>query len=130
MAPVGSVPARVAFALAVLVSLAVLFTPASGVPSAPPGTDKVIHLLLFCGLATSGRWAGVRTVPLAVSLTTYAAASELIQGLAPLARSMSFADGAADAIGIGVGLLAWRWTTLPTGRSRGLSCIPGSGRET
>ncbi|CCG04567.1 hypothetical protein [Blastococcus saxobsidens] len=111
MGAVGGAPARATFALVVLVSLVVLFVPASGVPSAPPGTDKVVHLLLFAALAVSGRWAGARTAPLAAALLTYAAASEVVQGLTPLARSMSFADWAADAIGVAVGLVAWAWAT-------------------
>ncbi|MDK3257818.1 VanZ family protein [Blastococcus capsensis] len=111
MGAAGGVPARVAFGLVVLVSLVVLFAPASGVPSGPPGTDKVVHVLLFAALAVSGRWAGVRAAPLAAALLSYAAASELLQGLTPLARSMSFLDLVADAIGVVVGLLAWRRAT-------------------
>jgi hypothetical protein len=34
---------RGVFAVVVLVSLAVLFAPASDVPSSPPGVDKVVH---------------------------------------------------------------------------------------
>ena len=39
--------ARGAFAVAVLVSLAVLFAPPGDVPSSPPGVDKVVHAVLF-----------------------------------------------------------------------------------
>ena len=99
--------ARGAFAVAVLVSLAVLFAPAGDVPDAPPGVDKVVHLLLFAVLAFTGRWAGMRAGALAVLLVGYAVVSELIQGLSPLARSASPADGVADAAGIALGLLAW-----------------------
>ncbi|TYP82680.1 VanZ family protein [Blastococcus xanthinilyticus] len=111
MAAVGGRPARVAFAAVALLSLVVLFAPASGVPTAPPGTDKVVHLLLFAALAASGRWAGLRAVPLGLGLTAYAALSEVIQGVTPLARSMSLADWAADTLGIALGLLAWGWGT-------------------
>ena len=107
MAAVGGRRARAAFAAVLLISLVVLFAPASGVPTAPPGTDKVVHLLLFAALAGSGRWAGVRAVPLGLALVAYAGASELVQGLTPLGRSMSLADWAADAAGIALGLLAW-----------------------
>jgi hypothetical protein len=106
---VGTAPARAAFALAVLVSLGVLFVPASGVPTAPPGTDKVVHFLVFAALSLSGRWAGARAAPLGGGLLVYAVASELIQGLTPLGRSMSLADGLADAAGVAFGLLAWGW---------------------
>ena len=105
----GALP-RAAFALGLGVSVVVLFMPASGVPTAPDGTDKVVHLLLFAALALTGRWAGVARAPLGLGLVAYAALSEVIQGLAPLGRSASLADGAADTAGIALGLLAWAWS--------------------
>jgi VanZ family protein len=99
--------ARTTFAIAVLVSLAVLFTPASGVPSAPPGVDKVVHVVLFAVLATSGRWAGVARGVLAVLLVVYASVSELLQSLSALNRSSSVADLLADVAGVLVGVLLW-----------------------
>jgi hypothetical protein len=102
---------RVAFALALLVSAVVLFLPASGVPAAPPGTDKLVHLLVFGVLASTGRWAGAGPVPLGLGLLAYAGLSEVIQGTVPLGRSASLADGAFDAVGIVLGLLAWGWAT-------------------
>ena len=97
---------RGVFAVVVLVSLAVLFAPASDVPSAPPGVDKLVHGALFAALAASGRWAGCGAAPLGGLLVGYAVASELIQGLTPLARSASVADALADVVGIGLGLAA------------------------
>jgi hypothetical protein len=99
--------ARGVFAVVVLVSLAVLFAPASDVPTAPAGVDKVVHLTLFAALAASGRWAGVRARALAVLLLGYAAVSEVVQGLPALGRSMSLADWVADAVGVLVGLALW-----------------------
>ncbi|WP_169063842.1 VanZ family protein [Geodermatophilus dictyosporus] len=98
---------RGAFAVTVLVSLAVLFAPASDVPTAPPGVDKLVHLALFLALALAGRWAGIRPVPLAVLLLAYGAVSEVVQAASALARSGSVLDWLADAAGIGLGLLAW-----------------------
>ena len=98
---------RGVFAVAVLVSLAVLFAPADDVPAAPPGLDKVVHLVLFAALAASGRWAGIRARVLAALLLVYAAVSEVVQGLTPLERSASVADWVADAVGVLAGLLAW-----------------------
>ncbi|MGY2064829.1 VanZ family protein [Blastococcus sp. SYSU DS0619] len=109
MTAVGGALARAVFALAVAVSLVVLFAPGSDVPSAPPGVDKVVHLLVFAGLAVTGRWAGVPLAPLAVALVLYAAGSELVQGLTPLARSASVVDAAADLVGVAVGLALWSW---------------------
>ena len=99
--------ARGAFAAVVLVSLAVLFAPASGVPSAPAGVDKVVHLALFAALAASGRWAGVGARALAVLLLGYAAVSEVVQGLPAIGRSTSLADWLADAVGVLIGMALW-----------------------
>lgn len=99
--------ARGVFAVVVLVSLAVLFAPASDVPPAAPGVDKVVHLALFAALAAVGRWAGVRARALAVLLLGYAALSEVVQGLPALGRSTSLADWVADAVGVLIGLALW-----------------------
>lgn len=98
---------RGVFAVVVLISLAVLFAPASDVPSAPPGVDKVVHVALFAALAVSGRWAGCAAAPLGWLLLGYAVVSELIQGFTPLARSASLVDGFADLAGILLGLALW-----------------------
>jgi VanZ family protein len=99
---------RGAFAVVVLVSLAVLFAPASDVPSAPPGVDKIVHGLLFLALAVSGRWAGIGEKVLGASLIGYAVLSELLQGLTPLQRSASVGDWLADVVGVLAGLALWR----------------------
>jgi hypothetical protein len=99
--------ARGAFAVAFLVSLAMLFTPGSDVPTAPPGVDKVVHGLLFGVLALTGRWAGVRRPVLVGLLVGYAAVSEVVQGMAPLGRSASVGDVLADVVGILAGLAVW-----------------------
>jgi VanZ family protein len=98
---------RGAFVLAVLVSLAVLFAPASDVPSAPPGVDKIVHASLFAALALTGRWAGVARGVLASVLVLYAAASEVIQGL--IGRDAAVGDLLADVFGVLLGLLVWHW---------------------
>lgn len=99
--------ARGVFAVVVLVSLAVLFAPASDVPTAPAGVDKLVHVGLFAALAVTGRWAGIGTRPLAPLLIGYAAVSEVVQGLAVLDRSVSFLDWVADAVGVLLGLVLW-----------------------
>ncbi|MGY1780540.1 VanZ family protein [Geodermatophilus sp. SYSU D01036] len=98
---------RGAFAVTVLVSLAVLFAPASDVPAAPPGVDKLVHLALFLALALAGRWAGACREPLAVLLLVYGAISEVVQAVTPVERSGSVLDWVADAAGVGLGLLLW-----------------------
>jgi membrane associated rhomboid family serine protease len=108
---------RGVFAVAVLVSLAVLFTPADDVPLAPQGVDNLVHAGLFAALALSGRWAGIRRGALAALLVLYAAVSEVLQGLTPLDRSASVVDWLADVAGMLLGLLIWdvvaRRKTLP-----------------
>ena len=99
--------ARGAFALAVLVSLAVLFSPGSEVPSAPPGVDKVVHFSLFAALALTGRWAGVRRGVLATVLVLYAAVSEVLQAVLPIQRDGTPGDWVADVLGVLLGLLVW-----------------------
>jgi VanZ family protein len=99
--------ARGAFAVAVLVSLAVLFAPAGEVPDAPPGVDKVVHVGVFLALAVTGRWAGMRAPVLGGLLLAYGAVSEVLQAVTPLDRSGSVADLLADAVGITLGLSAW-----------------------
>jgi hypothetical protein len=107
--------ARGAFAVAVLISLAVLFAPPSDVPSSPPGVDKIVHLSLFAALALTGRWAGVRRGVLAGLLVLYAAVSELLQGTDLVDRDASVGDLVADSAGVVAGLLLWR--LLASGRS-------------
>jgi hypothetical protein len=100
--------ARGAFAVAVLVSLAVLFAPPSDVPSSPPGVDKVVHFSLFAVLAVTGRWAGAVPGVLAGLLVAYAAGSELLQGTELIDRDASVGDLVADSAGVVGGLLLWR----------------------
>ena len=110
--------ARGAFAVAVLVSLAVLFAPPSDVPSSPPGVDKLVHLALFAVLAVSGRWAGVGRTALAVLLVVYAAGSEVLQGTDLVGRDASVADLVADSAGVVAGLLLWRLVATRGERAR------------
>lgn len=92
------------FVLAVLLSLGVLFTPASGVPTAPPGTDKLVHLAVFALLAVTGRAAGIRMWPLLFGLAGYAAGSEVLQAVLPIGRSGDVLDGLVDVAGAVLGL--------------------------
>ncbi len=95
---------RTPFSLFVAVSVVILFTPASGVPSAPPGTDVIVHLTLFAALAGTGTLARLRARPLALGLTLYAGGSEMLQMLLPLGRSGDPVDVLADLAGVALGL--------------------------
>jgi VanZ family protein len=98
---------RGVFAVAVLVSLAVLFAPPADVPDSPPGVDKAVHAGLFLLLAVTGRWAGARRGVLAVVLVLYGAGSEVVQGLDVVGRSASVGDWLADVAGALTGLAGW-----------------------
>jgi VanZ family protein len=103
--PVGALP----FVAMVLVSLAVLFAPASTTPSTlPPGVDKIVHLTLFAALAWTGRRAGLPVAELAVGLAVYAGGSEVLQAVLPLGRDAEVLDAVVDVVGVGLGLVAAR----------------------
>ncbi|MGP4020206.1 VanZ family protein [Saccharopolyspora sp. 5N708] len=105
--------ARAPFVISGLASLVILFTPESGVPTAPPGTDKVVHFALFAALASTGRIAGCQTSRLLPALVGYAAASEVLQGLLPLGRSCELADALVDVAGV-----AASWAIIAAVRRR------------
>lgn len=96
---------RGVFAVAVLVSLVVLFAPGPAVPAAPAGVDKVVHVSLFLALAVTGRWAGIGRGVLTTLLPLYAAGSELLQEIPALQRDASLGDLVADVAGVLGGLL-------------------------
>ena len=98
--------ARGALAVAVLVSLAVLFAPAGDVPPSPPGVDKLVHAALFAALALTGRWAGISRTVLAPVLVVYAAVSEVVQGM--IGRDAAVGDWVADVVGLLLALLLWQ----------------------
>jgi hypothetical protein len=102
-------PRILPFVVAVSLSVIVLFTPASGVPTAPPGTDKVVHFLLFALLMASARYARLPSGPLVGVLLGYAAVSEVLQWLiTPLHRSGDVLDALVDVAGIALGYLVTR----------------------
>lgn len=106
------------FVTAVLLSVIILFTPQSGVPDSPPGTDKVVHVLLFALLAGTGLWARLPRLPLLAGLVAYAAVSEVLQWLiTPLGRGGDVADALVDVVGVGLGWLVAR-LVLSGSRSR------------
>ena len=106
--------ARGAFAVAVLVSLAVLFAPASDVPPSPPGVDKLVHAALFAALAVTGRWAGTSRTVLVAVLVLYAAVSEVVQDL--IGRDAAFGDWVADVVGLLLALVLWERFARRSGR--------------
>ena len=103
------------FVIAALLSVVVLFTPESGVPTSPPGTDKVVHTVLFVLLAFTGLYAKIPRVLLL--LVVYAGVSEVLQQvITPLHRSGDVLDALVDVLGIGLG---WAIASVVRSRRRG-----------
>lgn len=100
----GSAAGRTAFAAMLVVSLVLLFTPASGVPTGIELNDKVVHCALFAALAVTGRLARIKLGPLAVALVAYAGVSEVLQSALPLNRDGDVLDAVADSAGVLLGL--------------------------
>ena len=98
-----------AFAVTFAVSLVALFLPEAPDTAADvPGLDKVVHLLLFAALALSAVWRFGRSRRVVLLLLGYAAASEVIQGLALPKRGGDVLDLVADVAGTVAGLLVAR----------------------
>lgn len=109
----------VPLAAAFTVSLVMLFSPGSTVPSGPPNSDKVAHLLLFAALASAARLGGVGWRVATAWILTYAVLSEILQAALPIHRSGSLTDFAADGIGVGLGLALFAAAgSLPRRRMR------------
>ncbi|SFD79311.1 hypothetical protein SAMN04487819_103181 [Actinopolyspora alba] len=93
---------RALFVLSCVASLVILFTPPAGVPDSPPGTDKLVHLVLFAVLTLTGRAARIDRRLLLVCLVCYAPLSEVSQQLLPVDRDADAMDAIADLCGIAV----------------------------
>lgn len=95
-----------AFAVALLVQLAVLYAPSTpdGTPQVP-GLDKLVHAIVFLLPALFGVLAGIRPLRLAVVLVAHAIASELVQHLLLPERSGDAWDALADIVGVALGLV-------------------------
>ncbi|WP_440900050.1 VanZ family protein [Actinosynnema sp.] len=105
---------------ALSLSVIILFTPASGVPGSPPGTDKVVHAVLFALLALTALHARLPRGAALAGLVAYAGLSEVAQHLLTgLGRSGDVADAVTDVAGIGLGWLLHRRPGHRAGRVRG-----------
>ncbi len=95
---------RLPFGLVVVLSLVVLFSPASQVPGGVEINDKVVHASLFLALALTGLVARLPVRALALGLVLYAGISEVLQVVLPIDRDGSVWDALADVLGVGFGL--------------------------
>jgi VanZ family protein len=104
---------RLAFALAVVVNVAILYLPVSvGPPSSLPFVDKVVHATSFALIAVTGCMARVPLRALVVLLVGEAVVSEVVQGtVTVLDRDGDWHDALADLVGGALGLsvfVFWR----------------------
>ena len=88
-----------------VLSLYVLFTPRTGGEGVFPGSDKVVHALLFGALAATTWW---RFKTGLAFVAAYAVLSEVVQGVLLSTRSGDPYDVVADLLGAGVGWLLAR----------------------
>jgi hypothetical protein len=105
------VAARVAFAVGLVVSTVVLTMPVRDLPDAPPGSDVVVHVLIFAALTGAGWVAGVAARPLLAGLLFYALLTEGLQDLLPFGRTAEAMDVVTNAVSVGATSLlcaAWR----------------------
>lgn len=107
-----------------VISLVMLFSPASTVPTDPPVSDKVVHGLLFAALAAASLLARIPWWTTILWLAGYAVISEVLQAALPIGRSGDLADVLADLIGaavataIGAAWLVWRSSRGARSRER------------
>lgn len=94
-------------AVAVAVQLVVLYAPSG--PSDPPfpGSDKVVHVLVFAVPVTIALLAGGPLRPVVAVFAAHAVLSEVVQGVALPARSGDALDVVADLVGVVLGVLGW-----------------------
>ncbi len=104
---------RTAFGAYLTLTLVLLFTPvASGLPSDYfTWFDKVVHFVLFAGLALLGYWNLGSITLVVLFAVALAGGTELLQGLLPYRSTeiWDFLAGAGGALaGIGVAILQAR----------------------
>ena len=105
-----------AFGVAVLAQLVVLYLPRTPSVSAPAMTDKVVHVLLFAVPVAVGLRAGLSPRWVAVAFLVHAPVSELVQYAVLPRRSGDVWDVIMDVLGVLVVLVGWG--LRPGGRYR------------
>ncbi len=106
--PAGRGALAVSAALAVAVQLVVLYAPRA--PGSPlfPGSDKVVHVLVFAVPVLLLLLAGAPERVVLVLLALHAVVSEVVQGALLPDRSADPLDVVADLVGVAVGWGLWR----------------------
>jgi VanZ family protein len=108
---------QIAFAVACVVNVAVLYSPQAG-GSDIPYADKVVHVLLFAAVAFTGCRIGLPLRWLVAVLVLNAVTSELVQHFWLPERSGDVFDVVADVTGVALGAwLATGWRARSPDRS-------------
>jgi VanZ family protein len=95
--------------VAIVIVLSII--PGGNLPDPPSGMDKIEHFIGYAGLTTwfIGIYPRSRYVIIAVALLAMGVAIEWLQGEMNLGRSRDHLDVIANAVGVGVGILAAVW---------------------
>lgn len=100
-------------AAAVTLNLVALFAPASGGVGLLPGSDKLVHVLLFAAVAWPAVRLGLPWPLVAGVLSVHAVGSEIIQHHLIPGRAGDPADVLADLAGVALGVLtALGWARI------------------
>ncbi|MDZ4374335.1 MAG: hypothetical protein U1C74_23335 [Phenylobacterium sp.] len=95
------------YALACAILLALCLWPTPELPQAPGG-DRLHHVVAWFILTVAGyALAPNRLIAIPVFALVFGAFVEVAQGLAPTGRHTDFPDFIADAIGVGLGVMAF-----------------------
>ncbi len=95
------------YALACLILLALCLLPSPELPDAPGG-DRLHHVIAWFTLTVTGyALAPERRFAIPAFALALGAFVEIAQGMAPIGRHAELPDFAADAIGVGLGVLAF-----------------------
>ncbi len=97
------------FALLAL-ALVALLVPGAGAVLPPGSSDKIVHAIGFFGMTTwfAGVYRRARWGRVALGMLAFGVLTEVLQGLATRTRSADPVDFVADAVGVGIAMLAAR----------------------
>lgn len=91
-------------------ALVALMAPGGGAMLPPGSSDKFAHTFGFFGMTTwfAGVYRRSHWVAVVIGMLAFGVVTELLQGFATRSRSADPADFVADALGVGIAMLAAR----------------------
>jgi VanZ family protein len=93
---------------AVAVQLVVLYAPSPPSVSPFPGSDKVVHVLVFLVPVAVALLVGLTPRLVVLLFSAHAVVSEVVQALLLTGRSGDPLDVVADLAGVALGVVVWR----------------------